>query len=102
MFKKDDEIEINEIETEEEDQQMNTFFRLSSSLSSRLFYIYYSILISNNAEEKKNIKVEKDRQHVSSSVKKETEENIFIFDDKMTASLMSNNFRKFKKKAIKA
>ena len=46
---------------------------------------------------KKYIEVEKDRQHVSSSIKKKIEKKIFIFNGKMTTSLISNNFWKFEK-----
>ena len=47
----------------------------------------------------KNIKAEENRQHVSSSVEEKTEETTFIFNDKMTASSMSNNSREFKKES---
>ena len=59
--KEDDEIEMNEIWTKEEDQQMNIFFRSLSNSSSRSSHIYYIIFISDDVEEKKNIKAEKDR-----------------------------------------
>ena len=97
--KKDNEIEISEIWTEEEDQQMNIFFRSSLSSSSRSSYIHYSTFISDDVEEKKNIEAKKDRQHVSSSIEKETEENTFIFNDKMTASSMLSNSQKLEKKS---
>ena len=100
--KEDDKIEMNEIWTEEEDQQMNILFRLSLSSSSRSSYIHYFIFISNNVEEKKNIKAKEDRQHASSLTEEKTEENIFIFNDKMTASSMSNNSRKLEKKSSKS
>ena len=85
---KDDEIDINEIWTEEKDQQMNIFFRSSLSSLSLSLYMYYFTFINDNAEEKKNIKAEKDCQHISSSVEKEIEKNTFIFNDKMTALSM--------------
>ena len=80
---------------------MNIFFRSSLSLSSRSSHIYYFTFISDDAEEKKNTKTEKDRQHVSSSVEEKTEKNTLISNDKMTALSMSNNSRKFEKKSNK-
>ena len=67
-----DEIEINEIWTEEEDQQINIFFHLLSNSSSRSSHIHYFTFINDDVEEKKNIKAEKDCQHVSLSVKEKT------------------------------
>ena len=74
---------------------MNILFYLSLNLSSRSSYIYYSIFISDNAEEKKNIKAEKDCQHVSSSVEEKIEKNNFMC--KIIISSVLNNSRKLKK-----
>ena len=78
---------------------MNIFFYLSSSLSSRSSHIHYFTFISDDAEEKKNTEVKENCQHVSPSVKEEIENNILIFNDKMTASSMLSNFRKFEKES---
>ena len=78
---------------------MNIFFRSSSNSSSRSSHTHYFTFINDDAEEKKNIEAEENRQHVSSSVEEKTEKNTRIFNDKMTASLMSNNSRKFEKES---
>ena len=65
---------------------------------------YYFTFINDNIEEKeKYIEIEeKNYQHISSSIEEEIKENTFILNDKMTASSMPNNFRKFKKENNKS
>ena len=50
---------------------------------------------------KKYIKIKKDRQHVSPSIEKKIKKKTFIFNNKMTASFISNNFQEFEKKIMK-
>ena len=76
---------------------MNMFFRLSLNSSLRSSYIYYFTFISDDAEEKKNTEIKENHQHTSSSVEEKIKKNTIIFNDKMTASLRLNNFRKFEK-----
>ena len=80
---------------------MNIFFRSSLNSLSRSLYLYYFTFISDDAEKKKNTEAKKDRQYISSSVKEKIEKNIFIFNNKITTSSMSNNFRKLEKKVQK-
>ena len=96
--KKENEIKKNEIWTKKENQQMNIFFRQSLRSSSRSSRFHYFTFINDDVEKKKKyIEIKENRQHVSSSIKKEIEKKTFIFSDKMTTSSISNNFRKFKK-----
>ena len=65
-------------------------------------FYYFTFINDDVKEKKKYIKVEENRQHVSSSIEKEIEEKTFISNDKMTASLILNNFRKFEKENNKS
>ena len=58
---------------------MNIFFRSLLSSSSRSSYIHYFTFISDNAEEKKNIKAEKDRQSMSCRQLKKKLKKIHLF-----------------------